>query len=140
VLNRRFVLIAALTAVLAPAAGAQFTTFIAPKNKAKDSVKAAVVAEQKAVQDSVVRAQIADMKTWVDSAAGNVMTRPIMDSARVVDSAMGIVEPVPVFVNGARAPATATPLPAFLAAGALLLFLGLWMMRPRRARSTVDQR
>jgi hypothetical protein len=141
---RRIALITALAVALAPvAASAQFTTFIAPPSKAKDSVKAAVVAVQKATQDSVVRAQISDMKTWVDSAAGILPTRPVLDTALVFDSATGTVVAAPVvvpaFVNGARAPATATPLPAFVAIGALLMFLGLWMVRPRRARSAVGK-
>ena len=55
-------------------ARAQFTTFIPPVNKTADSVKAAVVAEQKVQQDSVTTAQMTNMKTWVDSAAGILPT------------------------------------------------------------------
>src|SRR5690349_15352712 len=73
---------------LAPAtAAAQFTTFIIPPNPAKDSIKAAVVAEQKAVSDSVTRAQIANMKTWVDSAAGVVV--PTTETTTVVKTTTG---------------------------------------------------
>src|SRR5436190_16649137 len=69
--------IALVALVVASPASAQFTTFIAPPSPVKDSLKAAVVAEQKSVTDSITHAQITDMKTWVDSAAGIAAIPPI---------------------------------------------------------------
>ena len=66
----RSICLIAVLGVAPRVAGAQFTTFIPPRNKVADSVKAAVVAEQKAQADSVAAKQITNMKTWVDSAAG----------------------------------------------------------------------
>src|SRR3954466_10484675 len=77
--SKSWILSLILIASAPAAAAAQFTTFITPPNPAKDSIKAAVVAEQKAVTDSVSRAQVANMKTWVDSAAGVVV--PPTDTA-----------------------------------------------------------
>src|SRR3954465_6138270 len=71
--SNRWIVSLILIATVPAAAAAQFTTFITPPNPAKDSIKAAVAAEQKAITDSVSRAQIANMKTWVDSAAGIVV-------------------------------------------------------------------
>ena len=68
--SNRWMVALALIAAAPAAAAAQFTTFIAPPNPIKDSIKAVVVAEQKSLSDSITHAQITDMKTWVDSAAG----------------------------------------------------------------------
>ena len=112
----------------APAvAGAQFTTFIPPRNKAADSVKAAVVAQQKVQEDSITHAQITNMKTWVDSAAG--LTPVPMTAA----DSLAQATPVPAtdtttFRNGSRAPATASALPLIAAVGAAALLLGTLLL------------
>ena len=62
----------ALLAGLPTMTWAQFTTFIPPRTKSADSVKAVVVAQQQARTDSVMRIKLTDMKAWVDSAAGSV--------------------------------------------------------------------
>jgi hypothetical protein len=136
--SKRSIVQFALTFVLVPAiAAAQFTTFIAPPNKVKDSVKAAVVAEQKAVLDSATKAQIADMKTWVDSAAG--VTVPVAgtfptSASGLVDTSVTMLPPErPIFVEGGRAPATASSLPLMLLAGAISMGASLLMFaRARR--------
>jgi hypothetical protein len=124
----------------APAtAAAQFTTFITPPNPAKDSIKAAVVAEQKAVSDSVTRAQIANMKTWVDSAAGIVV--PPADTAFAVRTITGDTVMVPTASGGFLAPNTASPVPFLLATGILGMLLGLVMVRrPRPKARRIDER
>lgn len=136
--------IAALfTIALAPAAAAaQFTTFIAPPNPIKDSIKAAVIAEQKASADSVTRAQIANMKTWVDSAAGVVV--PASDTAMVVTTITGTGDTVTTIrtttSNGMVAPDTASAVPFLLATGLLGLIIGAAMVRrPRPKARRIDK-
>ena len=122
---------------LAPAtAAAQFTTFITPPNPQKDSIKAAVVAEQKAVTDSVTRAQIANMKTWVDSAAGVVV--PATDTAFRVQTVTG--DTVTMTSNGLVAPNTATAVPFLLLTGILGMLLGFAMVRrPQERPHRIDE-
>ena len=125
---------------LAPAtAAAQFTTFISPPNPVKDSIKAAVVAEQKAAVDSVTRAQIANMKTWVDSAAGIVV--PATDTAFIVKTITGDTVTAVVRSSGMVAPNTASPVPFLLATGILGMLLGIAMLRrPQPKPSRVANR
>src|SRR3954464_4325685 len=106
---RRMLVLAAI-AGFPGIAEAQFTTFIPPKNKVADSVKAAVVAEQKAQGDSLSQAQITNMKTWVDSAAG---LTPVPMTAIPADSGVQrvVATDSTTFRNGSRAPATASDLP-----------------------------
>jgi hypothetical protein len=132
VLNRWTLTVAALAALvtLPPPAQAQFTTYIAPPTKTKDSVKAAIVAEQKAVQDSVTRSQISDMKTWVDSAAGISVPRTLADSVRIADSSRITDSSVTSFANGAIAPATASALPWFVFFGVAGVVGGALLLRP----------
>ena len=120
-----------LVAVAPSLVAAQFTTFIPPQNKTRDSIKAAVVAEQKAVTDSVTRAQISDMKTWVDSAAG--IKAPSNDSLGVTPLA-----PVttPQFSDGTIAPNTATSLPLIAALGFAALLGGIVLLRTDRKVKT----
>jgi hypothetical protein len=122
-------------------AGAQFTTFIPPVDKKADSVKAAVVAEQKVQQDSIATAQMTNMKTWVDSAAGIVPT-----PTTAADSLAMNYPPPPAtsldsaaFVNGARAPATASMLPLMLLIGLGFIGAGMAVMfvEPTRERVRV---
>ena len=139
--RRRIIEIATLVALAAPvrAGTAQITTFIAPPNRARDSVKAAVAQAKEAVQDSVARAQITDMKTWVDSAAGLTVPPIPVDS-----SAFAPLPPVEVGspagrLNGARAPATAGSLPLLLLLGAGAMGAGALLLRPPAlARRPVD--
>jgi hypothetical protein len=135
--SHRRLLVLALIAGLPGFAGAQFTTFIPPQHKVADSIKAAVVAQQKAQTDTSIQTQLANMKTWVDSAAGLVPTptTPVTDSTSVVvpptPAAPVATTPAPtpadtaVMRNGARAPATASALPLLLLLGALSLATGV---------------
>lgn len=138
----RRLLTLALVAGMPGIAGAQFTTFIPPVNKTADSIKAAVVAEQKAQQDSTVTAQMTNMKTWVDSAAG-ILPTPVMPvdsvNARVATATTTTFDST-AFYNGTRAPATASPLPLLALLGVGLIFAGVLVSRgdrrvPVRARS-----
>ncbi len=129
--NRAF-LIALL--VMSPAlAQAQFTTFIPPRNKVADSVKAAVVAEQKAQADTSAATRLTNMKTWVDSAAG------VIPPLTAADSLAAGIAPDTTFEmdtltmrNGARAPSTASALPLAALAGVLAVSLGLALARRKR--------
>ena len=135
-MTKRWILSLILIASAPAAAAAQFTTFITPPNPAKDSIKAAVVAEQKAVTDSVTRAQIANMKTWVDSAAGVVV--PPVDTAFRVQTITGD-SVTTMTANGLVAPNTASPVPFLLLTGILGLLLGIAMVRrPQEAPQRTD--
>lgn len=124
--SKRWILSLIFIATAPAAAAAQFTTFITPPNPAKDSIKAAVVAEQKAITDSVTKAQVANMKTWVDSAAGVVV--PPVDTAFRVQTITGdSVTTMPS--NGMVAPNTASPVPFLLLTGVLGLLVGFAMVR-----------
>lgn len=131
-------LFAAALLFAAPAvAAAQITTFIPQVDRTRDSVRAVVVAEEKAVADSVTRAEIADMKTWVDSAAG--ISAPPMDTT-IAPAMPGARPGTPgstEFHDGARAPDTATSLPLIALFGALALGLGLVLVAPRRKPARV---
>jgi hypothetical protein len=124
--SKRWILSLILIASAPAMAAAQFTTFITPPNPAKDSIKAAVVAEQKAVTDSVNKAQIANMKTWVDSAAGVVV--PPVDTAFRVQTITGDTVTM-MSSNGVVAPNTASPVPFLLLTGILGMLLGIAMVR-----------
>jgi threonine synthase len=129
----RWIVALALIAAAPAAAAAQFTTFIARPSPVKDSIKAAVVAEQHAMSDSITHAQITDMKTWVDSAAG-IAALPAVDTALGVRSTRQTTTSVS---NGVVAPATASPLPFLLVIGGSAMLLGLALLRrpqlkPRR--------
>jgi hypothetical protein len=123
--SHRWVVALAIIAALPAVAFAQFTTFIAPPNPVKDSIKAAVVAEQRAVSDSITHAQITDMKTWVDSAAGIVPTPP-------ADTVFPPQRRTTATSNGAIAPETASPLPFLLALGGGSMLLGVLLLRRPR--------
>ena len=134
--SKRWILSLILIASAPAMAAAQFTTFITPPNPAKDSIKAAVVAEQKAITDSVNRAQIANMKTWVDSAAGVVV--PPTDTAFRVQTITGDTVSV-MTSNGMVAPNTASPVPFLLLTGILGMLLGVAMVRrPRPKEQRID--
>jgi hypothetical protein len=136
--SKRWFLSLIFVASAPAAAAAQFTTFITPPNPAKDSIKAAVVAEQKAVSDSITHAQIANMKTWVDSAAGVVV--PPTDTAFRVQTVTG--DTVRTMTSkGVVAPNTASPLPFLFVTGLAGLLLGFVMVRsPRPRQRRYDER
>jgi hypothetical protein len=115
---RRFVLLA-LFACAPATASAQFTTFIPPQ-KAKDSVKAAVAAEQRAKSDSITAAAVTNMRTWVDSAAGVIAPTVARDST-VKDSLGRAVTESTTFRDGSPAPMTASSLPLLLVLGIVSL-------------------
>ena len=136
--------IALVLIALVPAVGAaQFTTFVARPNKAVDSAKAAGVAEQTTRADSVARMSLTDMKAWVDSAAGlssNVQVAVADTTSATPQAPAPATRPasqpeVTSFSNGAIAPATASPLPAYVTSGLLLLVIGgvLLRLRPKKA-------
>jgi hypothetical protein len=115
-------------------AQAQFTTFIPPQTVVQDSASRAVaVADSvKAVADTSTAVAITNMKTWVDSAAGiaSPPITPLPDSTTLAEST--------TFVNGARAPETASDLPLLLLVGTAALLGGLLLLggrEPRRPRA-----
>ena len=155
-MNRRLLAIA-LLAVGPALAEAQFTTFIPPRSKQVDSVKAAVVAVQKAKADSAVSLRLTNMKIWVDSAAG-VAPAPTSAADSLAAGTLNRAAPtagtprrvppagpparVPpagppgheaqVMRDGARAPATASSLPLIAVVGGTTLSLGASLLRRRR--------
>src|SRR3954462_3423874 len=130
--SKRWIFSLILIASAPAMAAAQFTTFITPPNPAKDSIKAAVVAEQKAITDSVNRAQIANMKTWVDSAAGVVV--PPTDTAFHAQAMM--TDSLSTTASrGLVAPNTASAVPFLLLSGILGLLLGIVMVRRPQAKA-----
>ena len=135
-------------ALLTPAvSSAQFTTFVAPPRKAVvDSAPTTVAAKARA--DSVARMSLTDMKTWVDSAAGtSTQVASTNDTTMAAANASAPAPQVPsgnahsttTFSNGAIAPNTASPLPAYLAAGLTMFSIGLFLVR-RRRRAPVNAR
>jgi hypothetical protein len=146
-----FAATAALLIVSATSAAAQITTTIVPP-KQPPAAQAAAARREAAAQDSIARVTLTDMKTWVDSAAASLALRPDT-GAPVSDTAAAVPQPAtpadtahaaatpqrpraePEFRDGARAPDTATSLPALALAGGVLIVLGA-AMRRRAARAT----
>ena len=128
--------------LLTPAAlSAQFTTFVAPPRKAAVDSAPATVAAAKARADSVARMSLTDMKAWVDSAAGtSTQVASVTDTTMAAANATSPAAPAPnandrtttSFSSGAIAPNTASPLPAYLAAGLASFSVGLFLLRRRR--------
>lgn len=139
----------ALSAALLAPAGlqAQFTTFVPkPTKAAVDSAKPATVAATKARSDSITRMSITSMKDWVDSAAGipttdttaaaNTMaTTTETVAANTATTSSTSAHATTTFSNGAIAPNTASPLPAYLAAGFASLAAGLLLLFGLRRRA-----
>lgn len=125
-------LLAVLATVVPAIASAQFTTFVPPASHT-DSVRAAVVAEQKAQADSVTHTTLTNMKAWVDSAAGVSVAQS--DSAAAANAAApGAIAPSPTttsFADGAAAPETASPLPLLALVGLAALSLGTVLLAGR---------
>lgn len=144
-MHLRRILLLAVFAIAPGAASAQFTTFIPPQNKVADSVKAAVVAQQKAQADSMTAMQITNMKTWVDSAAG-VAPAPTTaaDSLANNIAATDTTKATTTFANGTRAPETASALPLMVLLGTFALGLGTFMLigarEPRAAQVRATRR
>lgn len=137
-MGHRSLLVLGIIATLAGAsrAQAQFTTFIPPQTVVQDSAARAVaVADSvKAVADTSTALAITNMKTWVDSASG-IASPPI--TPLPASSAAAAAEST-TFVNGARAPATASDLPLLLLLGCAAFVSGLVLLRrrePRRSRA-----
>lgn len=140
-------ILVAATAALAPAPlFAQITTFVAPPRAAKLDTAKTSVASTPAQRDTMTRMTLGNMRAWVDSAAG------VGTSTTQVASADTSTMPTPqttasttsnrsattTFSNGALAPNTASPLPFYLAAGFVLVFVGLGTLR--LARVGTDRR
>jgi len=135
------ILLTAATLLTPAVASAQFTTFVAPPRKAAVDSAPATVAAAKARADSVARMSLTDMKAWVDSAAGTgtqvaSAAETTMTAANAASPAApaphGDVRSTTSFANGAIAPNTASPLPAYLAAGLATFSVGLFLLRRRR--------
>ena len=151
---------AALAAMMifgAGTANAQITTVVAsPPRKAEPAQQAAAQQREKVAQDSIARVAMTGMKEWVDSASAALAIRP--DTVpRAGDTAVGTpraatapapksdssasartAEGQPEFKNGARAPNTATSVPAWGLAGVILILTGMAMKRRERtARARV---
>jgi hypothetical protein len=147
--SKRWIVALAVMAVMPAAAKAQITTFIAPPNPVKDSIKAAAVAEQRATADSITHAQITDMKAWVDSAAGVAPIAARTDTKTWVDSAAATSlstsadtsgRSVTSTSNGIIAPSTASPLPFILVLGTAAMVLGLVLLGgPALQQKRVDR-
>jgi cytochrome b len=140
-MSHRRLLALALIAGLPGFAGAQFTTFIPPKNKVADSVKAVVVAQETARADTALNMRLTNMKIWVDSAAG--ITAQPMTAADSLATAQGTttvrlaeVTTTTAMANGTRAPATASALPLFALIGVGAIGVGAFLLvGPEPARS-----
>lgn len=133
------ILFSAATLLTPSALSAQFTTFVSPPRKTVVDSAKATVAVAKAKADSVSRMTLTDMKAWVDSAAGkSVQVATVSDTTMTTANAATPTAPnaatrtTTTFSNGAIAPNTASPLPAYLAAGFASLSAGLFLLRRRR--------
>jgi hypothetical protein len=115
-------------ALIASAAQAQITTYVAPPREAAPT-REMVASADSARRDSVARITT-DMKAWVDSAAGV----PVPTTVGRVDSAALANDPgrpVTSFSDGSVAPATASKLPTLAVMGVLLLALGTALLANR---------
>ena len=132
-LRHTFALGAMILMVASPAA-AQFTTVVTPPKRV---VSTATVVADPTPRDTGRRATLQEMSAWVDSVAGKAP--PAGSLPPVVDSAAGEVvapaEPAAAterFSDGARAPNTASPLPAMLIAGLAAMATGAALLATRR--------
>jgi LPXTG-motif cell wall-anchored protein len=120
--------------MVASPAAAQFTTVVTPPKRV---VATATVVADPTPRDTGRRATLQEMSAWVDSVAGKAP--PAGSLPPVVDSAAGEVvapaEPAAAterFSDGARAPNTASPLPALLIAGLAAMVTGAALLATRR--------
>ena len=139
----------AATAAMAPAPlFAQITTFVAPPRSAKTDTTNATVAATPAQRDTMTRMTLGNMKAWVDSAAGVGTSASQVAAADTTMTPMAQTPASPTpsragtttFSNGAIAPNTASPLPFYLAAGVLLIFVGLGTLRLARVSTERRER
>ena len=133
----------------------QITTVVAQPKRVEANAQA-VARRQEVAQDSVARITLTGMKQWVDSAAQSLALRPDTGTTpsetavpatasvnqRPDTSAAATARPAqpPEFRDGAKAPDTATQLPMFALAGAVLLLTGLVLRRRDPARPRVRVR
>jgi len=132
----------------------QITTVVAQPKRVEANAQA-VARRQEVAQDSVARITLTGMKQWVDSAAQSLALRPDTGTTpsetavpaatpdqRPDTSARATARPAqtPEFRDGAKAPDTATQLPMFALAGAVLLLTGLVLRRRAPARTRVRVR
>jgi hypothetical protein len=117
--------------LVATAASAQITTYVAPTRPAAPT-REMVAAADSALRDSVATTTITNMKAWVDSAAGVPVPAHVgqIDSTALVNDPG---RPITTFSDGSVAPATASDLPALALLGVVLLALGVALLvsRPR---------
>lgn len=126
---------------------AQFTTFIPPRDKVADSVKAVVEKAEQARADTAASVRLANMKAWVDSAASApprrgvdtlppVVPRTEPPAGDTLPSAPGRLPHLTdtTFSNGARAPDTASLLPLLVVAGAAMIAIGWLLTKPPAVR------
>jgi len=132
-LQHTFALGAMILMAASPAA-AQFTTVVTPPKRV---VATATVVADPTPRDTGRRATLQEMSAWVDSVAGKAP--PAGTLPPVVDSAAGEVvapaEPAATterFSDGARAPNTASPLPALLIAGLAAMATGAALLASRQ--------
>jgi len=143
---------AALAAMMiagAASANAQITTVVASPPKRVDPAQQATAQREQAAQDSIARVTMTGMKQWVDSAAAALAIRPdtvpttadtavgtpraaTSPAARSNSQAPTRADSTAEFRDGARAPDTATPIPAIALAGAALIAIGAAMKRRER--------
>lgn len=161
-MNTRFgrAALAALLAFGAARANAQITTVVAQPPKRNAATRQEVVQREQAAQDSIARVTLTGMTQWVDSAAAALAIRPdtgappASDTSAAPRRADTSLANVPVaatkpaaaqpradtaeFREGARAPATATPIPTLAVAGGLMVMLGFILRRrPRPSKVRV---
>ena len=136
---RNVLALAAMMAVPAFTAGAQFTTVVAPPPAQKQAVAVAAAAAKATPSDTGHRATLREMSAWVDSVAGAPAPTVVTDSAAGDVALSSDTASAPVaassekngttkFADGARAPNTASPLPLILVAGLGALLVGAWLM------------
>ena len=117
--------------LVATAASAQITTYVAPSRPAAPT-REMVAAADSALRDSVATTTITNMKAWVDSAAGVPVPAHVgqIDSTALVNDPG---RPITTFSDGSVAPATASDLPALAVLGVVLLAVGVALLvsRPR---------
>jgi len=148
--------VAALVGLGAARADAQITTVIATPKRAEANAQA-VARREEVAQDSIARVTLTGMKQWVDSAAAALALRPdtgtspseapsqapSSSSQRMDSAATTPARPAqsPEFRDGARAPDTATQLPAFALGGAIMVLIGLGLRRrsPTVARARANR-
>jgi LPXTG-motif cell wall-anchored protein len=150
---------AALVGFAAARADAQITTVIAAPKRAEAKAQETARREE-AAQDSIARVTLTGMKQWVDSAANALALRPDTgtspgespttptapappqksDSAAARPPTAAPAAPPAEFRDGARAPNTATQVPAAALVGGLMVLAGLVLRRRRPQFARVTRR